>query len=144
MSIQADSSLPESQELELKLTIHPQDVDQLINSHIFQSMLSESSSEENRLKNVYFDTSTADLSKNKIALRIRYKKGRYIQTLKTVGNTVGGVHQRGEWEWDVDSPDLNFQLLSQPHWPEGVQGLENKLKPVFNTDFSRQSAVLTP
>ena len=143
MSMKTESSQSETQELELKLAIFPSELDRLLNSDVLNSSDSVQAAGVTPLKNIYYDTSAADLAKHKVAVRIRFKGDRYIQTLKTMGTTVGGVHQRGEWEWDVATPELNHQYLTQPHWPDGVQGLEHALKPVFNTDFERKQWDLT-
>jgi inorganic triphosphatase YgiF len=89
-----------------------------------------------RLKNSYFDTPDWQLNKQKIALRIREKAGVYIQTLKTKGQSVNGLSQRGEWEWDLEESALDTQKLGQCEaWPETVN--MNMLAAVFETNFTR-------
>lgn len=90
-----------------------------------------------RLYNIYFDTPDYALMKNGVGLRIRKMGDRRIQTLKTKGKSVNGLHQRQEWEWDVNQEHPDFALL-----PKEIQ---KKLAPVdlkqvemlFITDFVR-------
>jgi inorganic triphosphatase YgiF len=93
-----------------------------------------------KLKNSYFDTPDWQLNKQKIALRVREKAGVYIQTLKTKGQSVNGLSQRGEWEWDLglglEEPVLDTQQLGQcKAWPESVD--MSLLAAVFETNFTR-------
>ncbi len=50
------------------------------------------------LKSVYFDTDDLRLHGNDLVLRVRHVGDRRIQTLKTVGRSLGGVSERSEWE----------------------------------------------
>lgn len=92
-----------------------------------------------RLLNWYFDTSDLRLSADKVALRIREQDGAYIQTLKTKGQSVNGLHQRAEWEWVIDKPELQLELLSETEWPLAVQSREwaSDLQVIFETNFDR-------
>lgn len=95
-------------------------------------------SKQKQLINTYYDTSALDLNKRKVALRIREKDKRFIQTLKTAGTSVAGVHQRGEWEWELSANALDQRLLEyKDAWPSELAGAE--LLAVFNTDFTRIS-----
>ena len=88
------------------------------------------------LKNSYFDTPDWQLNKQKIALRVREKAGTYIQTLKTKGQSVNGLSQRGEWEWDLAGCMLDTQKLDLcDAWPKSVN--TNSLALVFETNFTR-------
>lgn len=93
------------------------------------------------LVNRYFDTADLALNRAKIALRIREKAGAYIQTLKTAGESRDGMHQRGEWEWNLDAPVLDVECLSELDcWPPGIEA--DALTCVFETNFERQQAEL--
>jgi len=88
------------------------------------------------LRNLYFDTPDFQLNAERIALRIRHKSGCYIQTLKTKGCSVAGLHQRGEWEWALESPELNIRHLNESAaWPSSID--PRQLMPVFETNFTR-------
>jgi uncharacterized protein YjbK len=87
------------------------------------------------LDNQYFDTDDLALNKSQAALRIRKSQHGYKQTLKNKGQAIGGLHQRGEWEYSLDQPEINWSLF-----PEELNidtELKNSIKPIFNTDFSR-------
>jgi len=93
------------------------------------------------LKNWYLDTPAAGLAAARSALRIRQKPEGYEQTLKTLGTSIAGLQQRGEWNWDLDSPQLDISCLSseeiQQHWPADVDPAE--LAEVFTTHFERSA-----
>ncbi|TNC82375.1 MAG: hypothetical protein C9356_05000 [Oleiphilus sp.] len=91
------------------------------------------------LKNQYFDSPDLLLHQRKVALRIREKDGRYIQTLKTQGTVVDGLHQRGEWEWELAEAQLDETLLRCcDAWPDDVDIAS--LSAVFQTNFERKFA----
>ena len=100
-----------------------------------------------QLENTYFDTDDLNLHKHKVALRIR-KKGaapniRYIQTLKTAGQSVNGVSQRGEWEWALPEPVLDMVVIEQLDvWTTQLHASNLQLKPVFRTDFQRTAQII--
>ncbi len=93
---------------------------------------------ELHLSNTYFDTPEHALSDARVALRIREKNGRYIQTFKTKGQSIKGLSRRGEWEWDLDQPQLDLDKLADI-WPQSLTAIDTtSLQPVFRTDFKRQ------
>ena len=121
-------------EVELKLSLPTS----AHNSLRHQSLLRKYQREEvvtRTLYNLYFDTPELSLNSHKIALRIRRQGERFIQTLKTRGSSQGGLHQRQEWEWDLEKAELDCSLLPSDALPEGLD--ITKLKPVFSTDFER-------
>ena len=65
------------------------------------------------LQNIYYDTPELRLHREHVALRIRKNGKRYIQTLKTRGTSKNGLHQRGEWEWELESNALDTNRLSE-------------------------------
>lgn len=94
------------------------------------------------LRNIYFDTPDFSLNSKRIALRIRYQQNHFIQTLKTKGTSVNGLHQRGEWEWGVDAPELDVVLLNNCEaWPASID--TSLLIPVFETNFTRHQLEFT-
>ncbi|SIS42846.1 inorganic triphosphatase [Neptunomonas antarctica] len=94
---------------------------------------------QKRLINWYFDTSDLRLSANKMALRIREQNGVYIQTLKTKGQSVNGLHQRGEWEWIIDKPVLDLARLKETGLSivDDFSALATRLQVIFSTHFDR-------
>ena len=128
-----------SKELELKLRcVEPTQWQGLIDCIASQGAVPVAKSKDKQLINTYYDTPDLELNKRRVALRIREKDNQYIQTLKTAGTSVGGVHQRGEWEWLLLANALDESLLVElKEWPEELNSRE--LIPVFNTDFMRTS-----
>lgn len=91
------------------------------------------------LRNIYFDTEDWRLNQARIALRIRGRNGQFIQTLKTKGAAVDGLHQRIEWDWPVACPELDLDVLRQhEQWPSTIDS--SLLRPVFETNFMRHAA----
>ncbi|MFT6122373.1 MAG: inorganic triphosphatase YgiF [Oleiphilaceae bacterium] len=125
-------------EIELKLSIVAvHDEDALI--QVKKCLLSlgvDQKLHKYELENAYYDSPDLQLNKEKIALRIRKKGNRYIQTLKTKGQSVNGLSKRGEWEWELTEPELNLDYLAQcDAWPKTVN--TGQLKKVFETNFTR-------
>ncbi|MFD2231956.1 inorganic triphosphatase [Alkalimarinus sediminis] len=127
-----------SKEIELKMIASPVSVKSGLPELL--KKLDVKKVKETWLVNKYFDTHDLLLNKACIALRIREKGGRFIQTLKTKGDTVGGLSQRGEWEWGLSGCKLDVTCLHEGGWPEGIPVAE--LAEVFETNFKRTSAVV--
>ncbi|MCG8613016.1 MAG: CYTH domain-containing protein [Pseudomonadales bacterium] len=125
-----------SSEIELKFLTTPEQLERL------QTVLIAKEAQHTRqhLVNIYFDTPERLLQQHKVALRIRKAGERFIQTLKTKGKSVGGLHQRNEWEWDLDKPVLNGDYLATAEWPEQVS--IDSLAPLFETNFVRTQFVV--
>ena len=95
------------------------------------------------LYNQYYDTVNRDLATAKVALRVRRDGERYIQTLKSKGQSVVGLSERNEWECPVTSAELDLTLLTDDCWPATLAELDKTLlQPVFTTDFQRTKAIL--
>jgi len=127
-----------SKEIELKMVALSADIEAALPELL--EKLNAKDAKETWLVNTYFDTPDMQLNKRRIALRIRQKDGRFIQTLKTRGNSVAGLHQRGEWEWDLLDNKLDAARLSGGAWPDDIS--VEKLVPVFETNFKRTSAII--
>ena len=65
------------------------------------------------LESVYYDTPDLRLGRRGVTLRVRKKKGRFIQNVKSENDGSGALFARGEWEQDVDSlmPRLPKEVL---------------------------------
>jgi len=125
-------------ELEIKLTLHPQQIPQAVAWLLAQPQASEGG--RKRLVNTYYDTPSNELNGQRIALRLRQAGGRNIQTLKTQGEFVNGAHKRDEWEWEVPGPNLQLGLLADTPLADNVNLA--RLAPVFETNFERQVIML--
>jgi triphosphatase len=118
-----------STETELKLSIAPEHIEKFL-----QHPLLQQTSTTKHLRNVYFDTQTLDLLKQKIGLRIRYVDNQRVQTVKTAGQSVGGLHQRQEWEVAITSDTPERDKI-----PKKIRDKmpSSPIVSVFTTDFQR-------
>jgi len=93
------------------------------------------------LGNDYFDTPTLELRKMDIGLRIRTTENNYEQTIKTSGSVVDGLHQRPEYNVNLQSKRLDLSLFPAHIWPEtfDLSALQNKLVVIFTTHFTRRT-----
>ncbi len=123
-----------AEELEIKLTLDSRQIDAAVNWLLSRDGVSDQGSKA--LVNRYYDTANGELNRRKIALRVRQKGDRFIQTLKTQGEFVDGAHRRQEWEWELPGPDLKLGLLADTLVGEGLNLAE--LAPVFETNFERR------
>lgn len=91
------------------------------------------------LISTYFDTPMRELLALKVGLRIRYEDGRLIQTLKSAGPGVGGLHRRKEWEAEVktETPDYSRLPAKQRKRIFADPTLAERIRPCFTTDFER-------
>ena len=99
---------------------------------------------ERNLINSYFDTPDLQLRQLDMGLRVRTSIDTLgvralEQTIKTSGKIMGGLHQRPEFNVDIDT---NFPILSrfpQAIWPDNqnIEKLQNQLVSLFSTDFTR-------
>ncbi len=130
------------QEIELKFIVNPAALDNLRTT--LNSLESEHS-EPRQLLNIYYETADKTLRRHDMGLRIRGTDGRYEMTMKTAGRVTGGLHQRSEYNVDLDKPELDLALLPAEVWPEGVTpaALQEALKPLFSTHFAREKWVVT-
>ena len=126
-----------AQEIELKLTISEQSIDDFL----ALELLSAYSAETAFLENTYFDTPARQLTQVGSALRIRKTPQGYLQTLKTRGQNSGGLHQRDEWEYGITSNTLEMALFPEQGLPVGLQA--EQLEPLFSTNFTRTSWQIT-
>ncbi len=92
------------------------------------------------LTNIYYETPDNQLRRWDMGLRIRGIDERYEMTLKTAGQTIGGLHQRPEYNVELTRPELEIARLPAEIWPEGcdIGALQQQLKPLFTTHFVRE------
>ena len=127
-------------ETEIKLRVSRETLAAL-REHPLLKKRNKSGWERRELTNQYFDTPERDLAKAKVALRLRRDGDAVIQTLKTRGQSVAGLSERNEYDWQLDKPKLDLKKLDGDCWPEELADLDKKtLKPIFTTDFVRERA----
>lgn len=124
-------------ETELKFIILPQAVLNLVTQvtmlpHQYIPVLS--------LRNIYFDTETYQLRDWGMGLRIRRCGEQIEMTIKTVGQVIGGLHQRAEYNVNLSLPELDIQRFPADIWPAGcdIAALQHQLRPCFSTCFRRE------
>lgn len=119
-----------AQEIELKLSLTPTQVQALCaDERLGPPQHSQF------LYNQYFDTPDLALNKAACALRIRKTATGFVQTLKTKGIAVGGLHQRGEWEVPIAAEQLEWDAFPADIQPDAT--LKNRIQALFTTNFQR-------
>lgn len=98
-----------------------------------------------KLSNIYFETANGQLRSWDMGLRIRGFGDSFEMTLKTAGQTIGGLHQRPEYNVALNEPVLDIHQLPADVWPEGtdLDALQQQLNPLFSTHFVREKWVVT-
>ena len=129
-------------ETELKFAIQPealQPLEQYLIRHFGQSAPAKS------LLNSYYETADQFLRRHDMGLRIRGEDENYEMTLKTAGQTLGGLYQRPEYNVLLQQPELELTKLPATVWPADcdIRELSRSLKPLFSTNFTRQIWLLT-
>jgi len=122
-------------ETELKLAILPENVEKLIQHPLLHK--AAHSKPAQRLYSTYFDTPNHALLQQGIGCRIRRVGKKRIQTLKTAGFGLGGLHQRQEWETNVESDVPNLEVIPEGVLPNRIISRFHQIEPLFITDFQR-------
>ena len=118
-------------EVELKLTLPSHAVEAFKQDN----QLGQTQGEPLLLDNQYFDTPDLALNKSHAALRVRKSQFGYKQTLKNKGHAIAGLHQRGEWEYDIPSEQIDWSLFENDIHLDDA--LKKTIQPIFKTDFTR-------
>jgi inorganic triphosphatase YgiF len=128
-----------AEETELKLALRPTDLARLLAHPLLRSPVLPAQ----RLFNTYFDTPDLALMKERIAVRERRVGRRTLLTVKTAGRSAGGLSRRGEWEAPTraGAPDF-LALVDDAELAQRLLAWAPRLRPVFSTDFQRQTWLL--
>ncbi|NMM46126.1 CHAD domain-containing protein [Rhodospirillaceae bacterium KN72] len=124
-------------EIELKLTIRPEDVVRFRREPVLHAC-KRGRARSKQLLAVYFDTKALVLRKKRVALRIRQEGAQRIQTVKA---SLGGAGLLRRLEHNApitgDTPDLS--LIADTEARSEIAGIigRKKLQPVFTTDIRR-------
>ena len=98
-----------------------------------------------KLYSVYLDTPDLDLCRQGVAFRLRKDGARWVQAVKGGGEVKSGLHRRVELETGVAGPFPDCTVIDS----EAFSGLFSsprlcaQLQPVFITQFSRSSRIVT-
>ena len=130
-------------EVELKLQIAERDVWRLLRLPLINAVTLKKFPGQ-RLNNTYYDTADYRLRELGIAVRLRQVAGKWLQTIKTEGRIIAGLHQRPEWETETMANTLDFSRLQDAELKFLLQKTLDgaALQPVFTTDFTRLSRTL--
>ncbi|HZV97688.1 MAG TPA: inorganic triphosphatase, partial [Methylophilaceae bacterium] len=128
-------------EIELKLRIATADIPSLrrhpaLKQHLVGKPVTR------KLVSIYYDTPELYLLDAAISLRVRRMSGGWFQAVKGAGHSLGGLHQRMEWEDIIAKGEPDFTKLTKITEPGlarlfADQSLRDALKPVFTTDVQR-------
>ena len=124
-------------EIELKFFVSP-DFSETLRQKISETKVLQHSCRE--LGNTYFDTPDNWLRRHDIGMRIRRFDDVFVQTVKTAGRVVAGLHQRPEYNAEHTSNEPDLTLHPDDIWPAGkdVSVLQSELMPLFSTNFTRE------
>ncbi len=132
-------------ELELKLAATPEKI-RKIRELEFPGAAVQSPWETQHLANTYFDTENFKLREMAIGMRIRQIDDQLIQTVKSSGKAIGGLHQRNEAEIELSSNQLDISLINDAYLQilvEEANDEDGEFLPCFKTDFDRTKCLLT-
>ncbi|EQB9036918.1 inorganic triphosphatase [Vibrio cholerae] len=129
-------------EIELKFFVSP-DFSTILRAKISETKVLQHSCRE--LGNTYFDTPDNWLRQHDIGLRIRRFDEVYVQTVKTAGRVVAGLHQRPEFNAEHHSNEPDLSLHPADIWPQGKEltQLQAELMPLFSTNFTREQWLIS-
>lgn len=96
------------------------------------------------LKNCYFDTGDQILRSLDMGLRVRSIGESNEQTIKTAGIEVGGLHQRPEYNIDIENTFPDLSLFPTSLWRDELQrnSIQDSLTSIFTTHFERTTWLL--
>jgi triphosphatase len=136
-------------EIELKLLTNNM-AGKLIENSLLPLLDLKISRAELQLSNQYFDTPERLLRQHDIGLRIRGNNEQFEQTVKMAGQSMGGFHQRPEFNVSLypnkghNTLIPNLAFFEPSIWPKtlNLTLLQSELVVLFDTDFTRQIFLL--
>ncbi len=125
-------------ETELKLSLSASDLPRLLDHPLLAQR-----GVVQRLLNTYFDTPDLALHQRRMAVRERLAGEQWLLTVKTAGQSKGGLSRRQEWEGPTTPGALQFDtLVDDPALAQDLMALRPNLRALFCTDFERQRWVI--
>jgi triphosphatase len=130
-------------EIELKLTTTPKSLTKLLALLSKSSAAVRSSRKTARIVSTYFDTEDRRLRKRGLTLRVRQKKGKLVQTIKSEADSASSVFARQEWTTPLaqKTPDLTAIDSGALRSRMGLI-LPQELSPLFKTDVKRTTLIV--
>ncbi len=126
-------------ETELKLSLSAPELPRLLAHPLLAP-----TGDTQRLLNTYFDTPDLALQQRRMAVRERLAGQQWLLTVKTAGQSKGGLSRRQEWEGPTTPGALQFDaLVDDPALAQDLMALRQNLRALFCTDFERQRWVIT-
>jgi triphosphatase len=131
-------------EIELKYFVISDNTQENITQLFNEQQLPFSCVKKN-LSNCYYDTINMDFRHHDMGLRIRGCDGELEQTIKTAGVVIAGLHQRPEYNIDIENNFPELALFPSEIWQsdQNVAQLQEALIPLFSTDFTRITWLIT-
>jgi inorganic triphosphatase YgiF len=122
------------QEIELKFEINAAAAERLERILIVRPGAKGAPPKPQSLVSAYYDTDDCAVMRAGLGVRLREVGGKRIQTVKAEG---GGLSVRGEWEREVEGPDLDKGALKATPAGKVIKDLRGELVPVFATRVER-------
>lgn len=125
-------------EIELKLAA-PEDALEVFERSVLPLLKGKVTRSECHLFNEYFDTPDQLLGERKIGFRIRVKDEEIEQTVKTKGKVEGGLHQRPEYNVELQEAKPDLTKFDPDIWAPDfdVDSINRQLVSMFTTNFKR-------
>jgi len=132
-----------AKEIELKLRIDESSAP-LLNNHQAINERLVKAPWTRKLVSIYYDTPDLALLDAGLNLRVRSMAGGWFQAIKSTGQSVGGLHQRLEWEDLLTRNEPDFNKITEPHLANIFSDikLREALKPLFIVDVVRTDWLL--
>ncbi len=125
-------------EVELKLALQSNGL-KIIREKIIPALEGQITYSDTPIENEYYDTPELLLKARKIGFRVRKQDGKYEQTIKTRGKVQGGLHQRPEFNCQLDIPKPDLAKFESDIFADDfdVDHINTNLTMVFTTHFHR-------
>jgi len=124
--------------VELKLSMHSKNA-RILGLHPIILAASAKKPIVRKITTQYYDTPDLTLLDAGISLCLRNISGRWIQSVKTEGSSLAGLHQRSQWESEVTNcqPDFTVDLDSALTKLFTDEKLIEDIRPIFQTKVQR-------
>jgi len=131
-------------EVKLKLSINSKDVPRLLRHPVIASFCIRKPIPL-KIISVYYDSPDLKLLEAGINLRVQHTTGYWIQSVKSAGCSLLGLHQCMEWEDIIATSHPDYTKIIQPDLIKlfANQKFRDTLKPIFKTEIRRRELQLT-